>query len=86
MLLSDAISASAPSAFDDGRVRLSIADRPEGVELRVGPMASGGAQSLRESLTLPEDGGSLELLADEMRTESGDAGEFLVVGIASITP
>jgi anti-sigma regulatory factor (Ser/Thr protein kinase) len=85
MLLSDAISASAPRGFDDGHVRLSIADRPEGVELRVGPMASGAAQDLRESLALPENGGSLELLADEMRTESGDAGEYLVVGIASLT-
>ncbi len=84
MLLSDAISASAPRAFEDGHVRLSIADRPEGVELRVGPMLSGGAQNLRESLALPEDGGSLELLADEMRTESGDGGEFLIVGIASL--
>jgi anti-sigma regulatory factor (Ser/Thr protein kinase) len=84
MLLSDAISASAPRAFGDGYVRLSIADRPEGVELRVGPMDSGGAQDLRESLALPEDGGSLELLADEMRTEDGDGGEFLVVGIASL--
>jgi serine/threonine-protein kinase RsbW len=86
MLLSDAISASAPRSFDDGHVRLSIADRPEGVELRVGPMAAGGAEVLRESLALPDDSGSLELLADEMRTENGDAGEYLVVGIASLAP
>jgi anti-sigma regulatory factor (Ser/Thr protein kinase) len=86
MLLSDAISASAPRSFEDGHVRLSIADRPEGVELRVGPMAAGGAANLRESLALPEGSGSLELLADEMRTESGDAGEYLVVGIASLAP
>lgn len=84
MLLSDAISASAPRAFTDGHVRLSIADRPEGVELRVGPMTSGGAEGLRDSLTLPDGSGSLELLADEMRTETGEAGEFLVVGIASL--
>lgn len=85
MLLSDAISASAPRAFEDGHVRLSIADRPEGVELRVGPMPAGRAQDLRESLALPENSGSLELLADEMRTESGGGGgEFLVVSIASL--
>jgi anti-sigma regulatory factor (Ser/Thr protein kinase) len=84
MLLSDAISASAPQGFTDGHVRLSIADRPKGVELRVGPMTEGGAQRLRESLALPEEGGSLELLADELRTESGDEGEYLVVGIASL--
>ena len=83
MLLSDAISVSAPRGFTDGHVRLTIEDRPEGVELRVGPMLAGGAERLRESLALPEGGGSLELLADELRTESGDRGEYLVVGISS---
>jgi serine/threonine-protein kinase RsbW len=84
MLLSDAISAGAPQAFKDGPVRLSIADGNEGVELRVGPMESGGAKRLRESLELPQLGGSLETLADELRVEQDDEGDFLVVGIASL--
>jgi serine/threonine-protein kinase RsbW len=84
MLLSDAISAGAPKAFDGERVCLSIADRDEGVELRVGPMASGGAERLRASLDLPELGGSLETLADELRVEQGEGGDFLVVGIAAL--
>lgn len=84
MLLSDAISAGAPRVFGDGRVCLSIADRDEGVELRVGPMPSGGAARLRASLELPELGGSLESLADELRVEEGDDGDFLVVGIAAL--
>jgi serine/threonine-protein kinase RsbW len=83
MLLSDAISAAAPRGFADGQVRLSIADRPEGVELRVGPMESGAAEGLRSSLTLPDVGGSLETLADEVRTEADGDGEYLVVGIAA---
>jgi anti-sigma regulatory factor (Ser/Thr protein kinase) len=83
MLLSDAISAAAPQGFEDGQVSLSIADRDEGVELRVGPMMGGGAERLRASLNLPDVGGSLESLADEVRVEQGDDGEFLVVGIAS---
>jgi anti-sigma regulatory factor (Ser/Thr protein kinase) len=83
MLLSDAISAGAPQGFKDGHVSLSIADRDEGVELRVGPMEGGGAERLRESLDLPELGGSLETLADELRVERDGDGEFLVVGIAS---
>jgi serine/threonine-protein kinase RsbW len=83
MLLSDAISAAAPRGFPDGQVRLSIADRPEGVELKVGPMRSGAAESLRESLSLPDVGGSLETLADEIRTESDGDGDYLVVGIAA---
>jgi anti-sigma regulatory factor (Ser/Thr protein kinase) len=85
MLLSDAISAGAPLVFEDGHVLLSIADRTEGVELRVGPMRSGGAARLRESLELPELGGSLERLADELRVEEGEEGEFLVVGIAALS-
>jgi anti-sigma regulatory factor (Ser/Thr protein kinase) len=83
MLLSDAISAAAPRGFADGQVRLSIADRPEGVELRVGPMESGAAEGLRSSLSLPDVGGSLETLADEIRTEADGEGEYLVVGIAA---
>ena len=84
MLLSDAISAGAPQGFEDGHVSLSIADRDEGVELRVGPMKGGGAEQLRASLNLPDVGGSLESLADEVRVEQDDDGEFLVVGIASL--
>jgi anti-sigma regulatory factor (Ser/Thr protein kinase) len=83
MLLADAISAAAPAGFEDGRVRLSIADRPEGVELKVGPMAPGAAAGLRESLALPDIGGSLEKLADEVRTEADGDGEYLVVAIAA---
>jgi hypothetical protein len=85
MLLSDAISAGAPAGFADGRVRLTIADRPEGVELRIGPMQVGGAERLRGSLALPEVGGSIEMLADELRVEQGDDGEFLVVAIAALS-
>ena len=84
MLLSDAISAGAPQGFPDGHVCLSILDRPEGVELRVGPMEAGGGESLRQSLDLPAVGGSLEALADEMRVESDGDGEYLVVGIAAL--
>jgi serine/threonine-protein kinase RsbW len=84
MLLSDAISAGAPRGFEGGRVCLSIADREEGVELRVGPMVGGGGEQLRASLELPEVGGTLETLADEIRVEEADEGDFLVIGIAAL--
>jgi anti-sigma regulatory factor (Ser/Thr protein kinase) len=84
MLLSDAISAKAPDGFSNGHVSLTIADRSEGVELRVGPMLSGAAERLRASLDLPEIGGSLASLADEVRVEHDDEGEFLVVGVAAL--
>jgi serine/threonine-protein kinase RsbW len=85
MLLSDAISAGAPLGFPDGHVCLSILDGPEGVELKVGPMEAGGGATLRQSLELPAVGGSLEALADELRVESDDEGEYLVVGIAALS-
>jgi serine/threonine-protein kinase RsbW len=84
MLLSDAISATAPDGFPDGHVSFSIVDRSEGVELRVGPMEDGGAERLRSSLDLPELSGSLATLADEVRVEKEDEGEFFVVGIAAL--
>jgi serine/threonine-protein kinase RsbW len=84
MLLTDAISARAPEGFADGHVALSIADRPEGVELRVGPMIAGAAQRLRDSLRVP-DVGSLESLADELRVDSDGDGDYLVVSIAALS-
>jgi anti-sigma regulatory factor (Ser/Thr protein kinase) len=83
MLLSDAISARAPQGFTDGHVSLRIAELPKGIELKVGPMTHGGAERLRASFELPEVGGSLEALTDELRVEDGDEGEYLVVGISS---
>jgi serine/threonine-protein kinase RsbW len=85
MLLSDAISARAPQGFTDGHVSLSIAEMPEGIELKVGPMTHGGAERLRASFELPEVGGSLEALTDELRVEQGDEGEYLIVGISSLS-
>jgi serine/threonine-protein kinase RsbW len=85
MLLTDAISARAPDGFADGHVSISLADRPEGVRLRVGPMESGAAERLRASLDLPELGGTLETLADELRIEQDEEGDFLVVGIAALS-
>ena len=85
MLLSDAISARAPQGFTDGHVSLSIAELPQGIEVKVGPMTHGGAERLRASFELPEVGGSLEALTDELRVEDGDEGEYLVVGISSLS-
>jgi serine/threonine-protein kinase RsbW len=86
MLLTDAISAGASQGFADGKVSLSVIDAPEGVELRIGPMVSGGAEQLRDSLDLPQVGGSLASLADELRVERDDEGDFLVVAIAALGP
>jgi hypothetical protein len=84
MLLSDAISAAAPQAFTDGHVELKVADRDEGVELWVGPMTDGGAERLRQGMDVPAVG-SLEALADDLRVEKGEQGEFLIVKIDALS-
>jgi anti-sigma regulatory factor (Ser/Thr protein kinase) len=85
MLLSDAISARAPEGFTDGHVSLSIAELPTGIEVKVGPMTSGGAERLRSTFELPTVG-SLESLADDLHVEDGEEGEYLVVAISSLAP
>lgn len=84
ILVADAVSDHAPSAFASEAVRLAVADGDGGLDLRVGPMPSGGGERLREGLTLPDVGGSLETLADEVRVETDGDGEYLVVRFASI--
>jgi serine/threonine-protein kinase RsbW len=84
LLVADAVSDRAPAAFADEHVRLAVADGDGGLDLRIGPMPSGGGEALREGLSVPDVGGSLESLADEVRVEAADAGEYLVVRFASM--
>lgn len=79
VLITDAISERAPSAFSDGYSFFSVADGDGGIDLRVGPLPPEASQGLREGLNLPELGGSLESLADELMVEQDEDGEYLVV-------
>lgn len=86
VLVTDAIAAAAPSRFADGRVRLGFGEPPEGIDLRLGPMEPGAAKQIREELEVPEVGGSLEALADELTVEESDGGEYLVIRFAAAPP
>lgn len=83
VLLTDAIAAAAPGRFADGRVRLDLEDRDEGVELRLGPMEAGAAERVREELAVPDVGGSLESLADELAVDRCGDGDYLVIRFAA---
>jgi serine/threonine-protein kinase RsbW len=83
VLVTDAIAAAAPTSFSDGRVRLGLDDRGEGLALRLGPMRAGAAKRIREGLDVPEVGGSLESLADELTVEESADGEYLVIRFAA---
>jgi serine/threonine-protein kinase RsbW len=83
-LVADAVSDRAPAAFEDESVRLAVSDGDGGLDLRIGPMPVGGGERLRQGLALPEVGGSLESLADEVKVEGTEGGDYLVVHFASI--
>ncbi len=83
VLVTAAIAAAAPSRFADGRVQLGLDERAGGIDLRLGPMEPGAATRIREDLEVPDVGGSLETLADELTVEESDDGEYLVIRFAA---
>jgi serine/threonine-protein kinase RsbW len=86
VLVADAIAAAAPPRFTDGRVRLGLDDGGSGIQLRLGPMEPGGAEQIRADLQVPETGGSLESLIDELEVESSEDGEYLLISFAAAAP
>jgi anti-sigma regulatory factor (Ser/Thr protein kinase) len=86
LLLTDAIAASAPGRFANGAVRLALAEGEDGLELRLGPMQEGGAAQVREDLAVPELGGTLEALADELVVEGAEDGDYLAIRFSAPAP
>jgi anti-sigma regulatory factor (Ser/Thr protein kinase) len=83
VLVTDAIAAAAPSRFSNGKVRLGLDDGGEGIALRLGPMDPGAAGQIREELEVPDVGGSLEALADELAVDESGDGDYLVIRFAA---
>ena len=83
-LLTDAIAARAPLAFGKDQVSLSVSDEAEGIDLRIGPLPAGASKVLLDGLALPEVGGTLESLADELGVEEADGGEYLYVRFTAL--
>lgn len=83
-LLTDAIAERAPLAFGDDHVSLSVSDEADGIDLRIGPLAAGASKALLDGLAIPEVGGTLESLADELRIEEAEGDEYLFVRFAAL--
>jgi serine/threonine-protein kinase RsbW len=83
VLVTDAIAGTAPEHFADGCVRLGLDERPGSIDLRVGPMEAGAAARIREDLEVPDVGGSVETLADELTVEESGDGEYLIIRFAA---
>lgn len=83
VLVTDAIAGAAPEHFADGRVRVGFDERAGSIDLRVGPMGPGAAASIRKDLEVPDFGGSVEALADELTVEESSDGEYLLIRFAA---
>jgi serine/threonine-protein kinase RsbW len=86
VLVTDAIAVAAPERFSDGCVRLGLDETEGGLELRLGPMEDGAGGAIRRQLEVPEVGGSLEGLVDEIGVESSSEGDYLIVRFAAVSP
>ncbi|MGH2952625.1 MAG: ATP-binding protein [Solirubrobacterales bacterium] len=82
VLLSDAISAHGPEGFPRGTARLAISEEEGAFAIRVGPLAAGAGQRLVDGMRIPMLDASLEDLADEVRVETGEGADHLVVRLA----
>lgn len=69
MLICDAIGAHAPPHSVDGHIKFTISTSAAGLELRVGDLASDGAQRLLQAAVLPGIGNVLEPIVDALRIE-----------------
>jgi serine/threonine-protein kinase RsbW len=81
VLLGDAVSAGTSDGFPDGVAVVCVEGEGGEVIVRVGPLAAGAADRLRERMRLPDLDGSIENLADDVNVESDDRGEHLVLRI-----
>jgi serine/threonine-protein kinase RsbW len=68
-LVSDALATHAPARTADGLVRVGVTECEGGFDLRVGPLAAGGATALLADTALPGVGPLLERLSDEVSSE-----------------
>jgi len=84
MLVTDAVAAHAGSHTINGVLRVTVRTDPDALEMRVGPLAEGGAQKIIRDAELPGVGNVLERVADEVTGSPADdgTGEELVIRLA----
>lgn len=70
MVICDALTAHASSYAEDGRIQFKVITHADGLELRVGALADGGANRLAQATALPGVGDVLTPIADAVRIES----------------
>ena len=82
LILADAIAAHAPAHVTDGRIELSCRTTAGCLEMRLGPLRSGGATRMLED-GAPGAGNVIHRFASEARVVDRGDDELLVIRVAA---
>lgn len=79
LLLADALGARAPAQVVDERVTLTVRSSAGRLDLRLGPLRSGGSERILAGAALPGGSRVVERLADDVRVRDSKGGEEVLV-------
>jgi serine/threonine-protein kinase RsbW len=82
VLVADLVAARAPAHVVAGTVDVAFATRSRAIDLRIGPLRSGGGRALIVDAAVPGVGNVIEQLADGLDVETQGEHEYLVVRLA----
>jgi serine/threonine-protein kinase RsbW len=81
-ILADALAAQASEAIHDGHLGVAVNVAPRNLELRLGPLDTGGARQLIAATAIDGVGPVIEKLADDHRVLSTGATEVLALRLS----
>jgi serine/threonine-protein kinase RsbW len=84
VLVADLVAARAPAHVAGDTVDVTLASGPRTLDLRVGPLRSGGGRGLVVDAAVPGVGNVIEQLADGLDVETEGEHEFLCVRLAYV--
>ena len=82
VLVADMVAAQASGQILDETVEVTLASSVRSLNMRVGPLRSGGGSELVRQSAVPGVGNVIEQLADRVDVETEGEHEFLVVRLA----
>ena len=82
VLVADLVASRAPAHVAGDTVDVTLASSTRSLDLRVGPLRTGGGQALVVDAAVPGVGNVIEQLADSLDIESEDGHEYLRVRLA----
>lgn len=82
VLVADLIAARAPAHVASETVEIDLRSQSRALDLRVGPLRSGGAQSLVVDAAVPGVGNVIEQLTDGFSVHEADGSEYLDLRLA----